>query len=66
MIATSAMWDTTSGHLVALGDATLLTSVRTGAASAVATDLLACDGPVTLGVVGLGAQAVTQVHAVSR
>jgi len=66
VIATSAMWDTTSGHLVALGDATLLTSVRTGAASAVATDLLACDGPVTLGVVGLGAQAVTQVHAVSR
>ena len=66
VIATSSMWDTTSGHLIALGDATLLTSVRTGAASAVATDLLACDGPVTLGVVGLGAQAVTQVHAVSR
>ncbi len=66
VIATSAMWDTSSGHLVALGDATLLTSVRTGAASAVATDVLARTGPVTLGVVGLGAQAVTQVHAISR
>jgi ornithine cyclodeaminase/alanine dehydrogenase-like protein (mu-crystallin family) len=66
VIATSAMWDTTSGHLVALGDATLLTSVRTGAASAVATDALGKRGPVTLGVVGLGAQAVTQVHAISR
>lgn len=66
VIATSAMWDTTSGHLVALGDATLLTSVRTGAASAVATDLLAREGPATVGVVGLGAQAVTQVHAISR
>ncbi len=66
VIATSAMWDTTSGHLVTLGDATLLTSVRTGAASAVATDLLAKPGPVRLGVVGLGAQAVTQIHAISR
>ncbi len=66
VIATSAMWDTTSGHLVALGDATLLTSVRTGAASAIATDLLARSGPVILGVVGLGAQSVTQVHAISR
>ena len=66
VIATSSMWDTTSGHLVALSDATLLTSVRTGAASAVATDVMARRGPVTLGLVGLGAQAVTQVHAVSR
>ena len=66
VIATSAMWDTTSGHLVTLGDATLLTSVRTGAASAIATDLLARSGPVRLGVVGLGAQAVTQIHAISR
>lgn len=66
VIATSAMWDTTSGHLVALGDATLLTSIRTGAASAVATDVLARPGPATLGVIGLGTQAVTQVHAISR
>ena len=66
VIATSSMWDTTSGHLVALSDATLLTSVRTGAASAVATDAFARSGPVTLGVVGLGAQAITQVHAISR
>lgn len=66
VIATSAMWDTASGHLITLGDATLLTSVRTGAASAVATDLLARSGSATLGVVGLGAQAVTQVHAISR
>jgi ornithine cyclodeaminase/alanine dehydrogenase-like protein (mu-crystallin family) len=66
VIATSSMWDSTSGHLVALADATLLTAVRTGAASGVATDLLARPGPVTVGIVGLGAQAVTQLHAVSR
>ncbi len=66
VIATSSMWDTDSGHLVAIADATLLTALRTGAASAVATDLLAHAGPVTVGMVGLGAQAVTQLHAVSR
>jgi L-lysine cyclodeaminase len=66
VIATTSMWDTETGHLVAIADATLLTAIRTGAASAVATDLLAVTGPVTVGVVGLGAQAVTQVHAISR
>lgn len=66
VIATSSMWDTESGHLVALADATLLTAVRTGAASGLATELLARPGPITVGIVGLGAQAVTQLHAVSR
>jgi ornithine cyclodeaminase/alanine dehydrogenase-like protein (mu-crystallin family) len=66
VIATSSMWDTETGHLVAIADATLLTALRTGAASGLATDLLATPGPITLGVVGLGAQAVTQVHAISR
>lgn len=66
VIATSSMWDTETGHLVALADATLLTALRTGAASGIATDLLARSGPVTVGLVGLGAQAVTQLHAISR
>jgi len=66
VIATSSMWDSESGHLLAIADATLLTSVRTGAASAVATDILARSGPIIVGVVGLGAQAVTQLHAISR
>jgi ornithine cyclodeaminase len=66
VIATSSMWDTETGHLLAITDATLLTAVRTGAASGIATDILARPGPVTVGVVGLGAQAVTQLHAISR
>lgn len=66
VIATSSMWDTETGHLVALADATLLTAVRTGAASGIATDLLARSGPISVGLVGLGAQAVTQLHAISR
>lgn len=66
VIATSSMWDTQTGHLVAIADATLLTAVRTGAASGLATDLLARPGPITVGLVGLGAQAVTQLHALTR
>jgi ornithine cyclodeaminase/alanine dehydrogenase-like protein (mu-crystallin family) len=66
VISTTSMWDTVTGHLMAIADSTLLTAVRTGAASAIATDLLTDDGPVTLGIIGLGAQAVTQAHAISR
>jgi ornithine cyclodeaminase/alanine dehydrogenase-like protein (mu-crystallin family) len=66
VIATSSMWDTETGHLVALADANLLTALRTGAASGIATDLLARSGPITVGLVGLGAQSVTQLHAISR
>ncbi len=66
VLATSSMWDTDTGHLNAVADATLLTALRTGAASGLATDVLAIDGPITVGMVGLGAQAVTQLHAISR
>ncbi len=66
VIATSSMWDTETGHLVAIADATLLTALRTGAASGLATELLARPGAVTVGLAGLGAQAVTQLHAISR
>jgi ornithine cyclodeaminase/alanine dehydrogenase-like protein (mu-crystallin family) len=66
VIATSSMWDTVTGHLVAVADATLLTALRTGAASGLATELLAKTGPIEVGLAGLGAQAVTQLHAISR
>ncbi len=66
VLATIALYDTTTGHLRALCEGTLLTALRTGAASAVATDVMARRGPITLGLVGCGAQAITQVHAISR
>lgn len=66
VLATTSMWDSESGHLMAIADATLLTAIRTGAVSALATEVLARSGPITVGVIGLGAQAVTQVHALSR
>ncbi len=59
-------FDDITGHLTAICDGVLLTAVRTGAASAVASRLLAhCDSQV-LGLIGAGAQAVTQLHALSR
>lgn len=66
VLATTALYDTSSGQLLAVCEATVLTALRTGAASAIATDVLARPGPITVGVVGCGAQAVAQVHAVSR
>ena len=66
VLATSSMWDTETGHLTAIADSTLLTAIRTGAASGIATDILAREGPTTVGIIGLGAQAATQLHAISR
>ena len=66
VLATIALYDTTTGHLRSLCEGTLLTALRTGAASAVATDALTRRGQITLGLVGCGAQAITQAHAISR
>lgn len=66
VLATTTLHDTTSGELLALTDSTFLTALRTGAASAIATDLLAPQAVETVGLVGCGAQAVTQLHAIAR
>ncbi len=64
--ATTSLYDTRCGRQTALVDSTLLTALRTGAASAIATNVLARPGSIRLGVIGCGAQAVAQVHAISR
>jgi len=66
VLATTALYDTTTGALVGLSEATLMTALRTGAASAVVTDAIVAQKPIVLGVVGCGTQAVTQIHAISR
>jgi ornithine cyclodeaminase len=53
----------TTGEPLALIDAEALTAIRTGAASALATDLLAPAGPQMLGIIGAGEQAVAQAEA---
>ncbi len=66
VLGTTSLYDTDSGRLLAVCEATVLTALRTGAASALMTDALTPPGPITLGVVGCGAQSVTQIHAISR
>lgn len=52
-----------TGYPLAVMDATDITAYRTGAASAVASKYLACKNPRTLGLVGAGRQAYTQLLA---
>ena len=56
--------DSATGAPVALMDGTYLTALRTGAASGLATDLLAVPEASVLTVFGAGPQARTQVEAI--
>lgn len=66
VISTLSSYDTATGQLLAVIDGTLLTAMRTGAASAVASRWMARPSSACLGLIGCGAQAVTQLHALSR
>jgi ornithine cyclodeaminase len=57
--------DAESGVPVALLDGSTVTAMRTGAASGVATRLLAGPEAATLGVIGAGGQAEWQIRAVA-
>lgn len=65
IISTISEYDTNSGHLCAVIDGVLATAIRTGAASAVASKLMAHPESSTLGLIGCGTQAVTQLQALS-
>jgi ornithine cyclodeaminase/alanine dehydrogenase-like protein (mu-crystallin family) len=66
VLSTIVTFDTTCGLATSFIDGTFLTSMRTGAASALASSVLANPFSSTLGLIGAGAQAVTQLHALSR
>jgi alanine dehydrogenase len=53
------------GELVALLDGQLITDMRTGAASGVAARRVAVEGAVTVGVIGSGNQARTQLESLA-
>ena len=61
-----SLYNATTGRLEAVVDGTLLTAFRTGAASAVASRFLGSPDSRVVGLIGCGAQAVTQLHALSR
>lgn len=56
--------DAATGRTLAVIDGRSLTAIRTGAASGLATDLLARGDSATLGLFGAGVQAETQLSAV--
>jgi ornithine cyclodeaminase len=56
--------DATTGQPAALMEAASLTALRTGAASGLATDLLANPDVRTAAILGVGTQAVTQLRAI--
>lgn len=66
ILSTISTYDTATGHLTGLADGTFVTALRTAAASAVASRILAKPESGTLGLVGCGAQAVAHVHALLR
>ncbi|MCZ6681166.1 MAG: ornithine cyclodeaminase family protein [Candidatus Poribacteria bacterium] len=66
ILSTISAYDTASGHLLCMADGTFLTALRTGAASAVASRIMAAPQTQVVGLIGCGAQAITQLHAISR
>ncbi|MFB6068656.1 MAG: ornithine cyclodeaminase family protein [Halobacterium sp.] len=58
--------DPETAYPLAIMDGTVLTKKRTGAAAAVATDHLAVPDATSLGLIGAGTQAHTQLEAISQ
>jgi ornithine cyclodeaminase len=61
---TVMLFDASNGRLKAVIDATEITAIRTAAASAVATDLLARSDSSVLAVLGAGVQGASHVEAI--
>lgn len=66
VLSTSLHLDTQTGHMCGVMDSTFTTAVRTGAASAITSKVLASSDSQCLGLIGCGAQSITQLHAISR
>jgi alanine dehydrogenase len=60
-----SLFDQSSAELVALLDGNSITGFRTAATSALALDLLAAPGPLTVGVLGSGFEAKKHVQALA-
>jgi ornithine cyclodeaminase/alanine dehydrogenase-like protein (mu-crystallin family) len=65
VMSTTVLVDEATGMNKVVADSTLLTYIRTGATTAIATKCLA-DNPCSFGFIGTGAQAQSCLHAFSR
>lgn len=66
VMALILMMDPKTGALMLIMDGAWITAMRTGAASGVATKYLARKNSETLGIIGTGAQAITQLMAMNQ
>ncbi|MFA5049846.1 MAG: ornithine cyclodeaminase [Candidatus Micrarchaeia archaeon] len=66
IIGCGALIDGQNGFPVLLTESTLLTALRTAAASAVATKHLYYKNCESFGIIGAGAQSIPQTHAISK
>ncbi|HOA47323.1 MAG TPA: ornithine cyclodeaminase family protein [Candidatus Paceibacterota bacterium] len=66
IMAVIVLNDARTGLPLTLMDGTYITALRTGAASAVATKYLARKEAKSLGVIGAGSQAITQILAIAQ
>ena len=66
VMATIIYSDPSTGYPLGVMDGTLITSFRTGASAAIATEILAKEKSSTFGLVGLGEQAYKQLIALQE
>jgi len=66
IIATIVLNDVKTGELLAVMDGTFLTAVRTGALGGIAAKYMARKDSKTVGIIGCGIQARTQLEALTK
>jgi ornithine cyclodeaminase/alanine dehydrogenase-like protein (mu-crystallin family) len=65
IIASGLLVDGVTGFPIMITESTILTALRTGIASGIATKYLAKRDSKTIGIIGNGAQALPQIHSIS-
>ena len=66
IIANGILVDGETGYPLMITGSTILTALRTGIASAIATKHLSKKGDKSIGIIGNGAQSLPQLHAISH
>ncbi len=64
IIASGLLVDGLTGFPIMITESTILTALRTGIASGIATKYLAKRDSKTIGIIGNGAQALPQIHSI--
>ncbi len=66
VISQISLYSADTGNLLGIIEANYLTAIKTGGAAGVATDVMARQDAKTLGIIGTGIQAFTQVLAIQE